>query len=848
MRTKTYLSAALAILAMGSCKNLTIPEPDSQDIITFSATLTPAEAEEKTGSKTTRLDSRGKTATLLSWVEPMATPATKGCVVSEVGEKFLVKGYAFQGEDGWNGFPNATLLFTDMAIKKNGVWEPEGKTVWPDNGNALRVYALAPYNAAAVEGGSGETPSYSFVVDSKTETQTDLLEGCSDDYTEKADNMAVSFRHVLAGVRVTTRDFSVGGAVQKIVLAGVNSFGKKDFGKDGWYEQGQPDTYSVTVSADVPALGQMQEYEENATFLVIPQQCPDKAELKVFFNTNGNDYVFTYPLKGTELKAGTVTSFVISFDPDAFASGITLSSCEPFNTAGKETKSVILKSFQADEQGIRRNKPWKILGYSIDGGTSWQTTSPQWLTISKLAGVGSINGETIEVTVAEREMKTRAVFVPSEYREKDINEKLRQKEEVGTEENPIDLSMQDCYGVASPTRNTANCYIVREPGWYKIPLIYGNAIKRGATNTGAFYKHGASVALEDSWREEFGISSSPYIKKHAEAVGKSLTKARVLWTDSKYDVKIMPFLADADTECPYIVFHIPAGEIEQANVLIGVEDSDGNVAWSWHVWITGEDVMPKTAVRDTLSVTLLSSQLGWNGWGYQESLSYAEERECLVKFAQTGTTDSRTAILRVFCPRITGVTNNKDTRAASIAFYQWGRKDPITSLPDAESLIFSTDEATQSDLHANPTAWYSGRTVASHFWNMNTEKDIVKSIYDPCPAGWRVPNKGFDRVFLMADMNMNTYILARPYLAQEFNNGWYFQCSTNDRHGTYVPAVGLRGKSYTYIGERASYWTNAYGNGKFLTTTLINDGRLSHVVVKTTSTSESASMIWPEME
>lgn len=50
----------------------------------------------------------------------------------------------------------------------------------------------------------------------------------------------------------------------------------------------------------------------------------------------------------------------------------------------------------------------------------------------------------------------------------------------------IDLSMVDNAGNARASMMTANCYLVHAAGDYKLPLIYGNAIKNGAVNTVAF--------------------------------------------------------------------------------------------------------------------------------------------------------------------------------------------------------------------------------------------------------------------------------------------------------------------------------------------------------------------------
>ena len=44
-------------------------------------------------------------------------------------------------------------------------------------------------------------------------------------------------------------------------------------------------------------------------------------------------------------------------------------------------------------------------------------------------------------------------------------------------ESATDLSLMDIYG-KTITRSTANCYVVSKPGFYKIPMVYGNAIKK----------------------------------------------------------------------------------------------------------------------------------------------------------------------------------------------------------------------------------------------------------------------------------------------------------------------------------------------------------------------------------
>ena len=55
---------------------------------------------------------------------------------------------------------------------------------------------------------------------------------------------------------------------------------------------------------------------------------------------------------------------------------------------------------------------------------------------------------------------------------------LRQAQQRGSAATPFDLSTQ---GDTRP-RTTANSYLITAPGFYRIPLVYCNAIENGATN------------------------------------------------------------------------------------------------------------------------------------------------------------------------------------------------------------------------------------------------------------------------------------------------------------------------------------------------------------------------------
>jgi NADPH2:quinone reductase len=53
----------------------------------------------------------------------------------------------------------------------------------------------------------------------------------------------------------------------------------------------------------------------------------------------------------------------------------------------------------------------------------------------------------------------------------------------GSETTPYNLSNNTG---GNTVENTANCYVVNAPGYYSLPLVYGNAIKNSATNASAY--------------------------------------------------------------------------------------------------------------------------------------------------------------------------------------------------------------------------------------------------------------------------------------------------------------------------------------------------------------------------
>lgn len=165
-----------------------------------------------------------------------------------------------------------------------------------------------------------------------------------------------------------------------------------------------------------------------------------------------------------------------------------------------------------------------------------------------------------------------------------------------------------------------------------------------------------------------------------------------------------------------------ADTFKEGNAVIAAKDAEGTILWSWHIWLTDQ---PK-------------------GQEYYNNAGTVMDRNLGATSASPG-----------------------DVGALGL-LYQWGRKDPflgsssISSLTRAESTIswpdyiaFSQVSCTINWSIANPTTYLFGSSYDWLYMDDLSEPDPskydndrwttsikAKSIYDPCPQGWRIPDGG----------------------------------------------------------------------------------------------------------
>ena len=157
--------------------------------------------------------------------------------------------------------------------------------------------------------------------------------------------------------------------------------------------------------------------------------------------------------------------------------------------------------------------------------------------------------------------------------------------------------------------------------------------------------------------------------------------------------------------------------------------------------------------------------------------------------------------------------------------YQWGRKDPfmgsssVTASVEAKAtisfptVVVSTATVGTVDYATkNPTTMIKGQT--DNDWMHEVDKTLWasdKTIYDPCPAGWRIPEAGENGVWAKAAGKIQ--ISPNPF--DSVNKGVQFGGIMGSDSNIWYPATGYYGKAngeFYGTGSSATYPSTTLGS------------------------------------
>lgn len=312
-----------------------------------------------------------------------------------------------------------------------------------------------------------------------------------------------------------------------------------------------------------------------------------------------------------------------------------------------------------------------------------------------------------------------------------------------------------------------------EPGtsYYFMPYISVNKVTAygeiGDFTTAALPVYGTDVAgtdLSDAAKAPANcyIVSAPGQYKFPAMMGnggeyvKGGASAEVLWESygTSTTPKVGSLISKAEFKDNYVAFEVPNG-YSAGNAVIAVKNEAGTVLWSWHIWLLADKI---------------EEQEYYNGAG-------------------------------VMMDRNLGATSAVPGSVGALGlFYQWGRKDPFLGscrIDDAEMagstakwpdpVLADENAGTVQYAVGNPMTFIKAQD-SPYDWSYVRTDNLWKSkktIYDPCPSGWRVPDGGENGVW-----------------AKALKKSGYFSVSFND----YNCGAEMSGR----LGDSSTIWYPAH--------------------------------------
>jgi len=328
--------------------------------------------------------------------------------------------------------------------------------------------------------------------------------------------------------------------------------------------------------------------------------------------------------------------------------------------------------------------------------------------------------------------------------------KFSKKENIDTYANFVDkpTSATDLSALG-----TANCYIVSTGGTYKFKTVQGNSTR----------SVGDIKGVKVLW-ETFGTNVAP-------SAG-DLIKANISYSDN------------------YITFSTN-DTYKKGNALIAAytdaDCTDGNVLWSWHIWLTD---VPAEQVYNNSAGTMMDRNIG-------------------------------------------ALSTTPGNISSHGFYYQWGRKDPLIGVDGYSFPIRITPNNAFSSTNTSSTkgtieyatkhpSTYIGNDEGNDwiYYGSGEEPDITlwkksnsnKSVFDPCPVGWRVPDGGNEGVWATAFAKISSWTNSSNF--DSVNRGMDFG-STDTKLCTgivWYPASGYYDEEDVEIYDRRSageYWSAA---------------------------------------
>ena len=749
---------------------------------------------------------------------------------------------------GIRGTSASTILtnpewFHAKKTKSNG--ELYSPIYWAFSQPFARFFAVSPntesYSKMTINNTDANgSPSVEFEVNTDVTKEVDLMTACSGDVQYATQNVQpttkLDFRHALTGIRFAVgQNLSWNKTIDKVELRNVLLKSKYVLSKQfngtgaawdhtGYSMRGNAVLSGVSVSTSAsPNTTIMGNAGDNYTFYMIPQQLTGLVTAYVHC-TDGT--TITVPLKG-EWKAGTTRTYKLSQTNSTWSYNITATDPSAAAYDAITTGNYGITSYREDPATHQQQAvAWKVVGYSVDGGTTYTTNKPAWLTsLSKTEGDGG--------TAADQGTATLTKDVTDLLAKR--NKALKEATALGSASAPYDLSTKG----GSVNRSTANCYVISAPGHYRIPLVYGNAIENGATNANAYISHAPTGTSNEQYvlrafrDHNNNPITDPWIEKTHSGANNGVDGAEVVWADAA-DLVYSPSIVHDGSDA-FLDFEVKAADIQSGNAVVAVTKGSGaskTVLWSWHLWFAPKDALDKIPVTNYQGkvYNFTKETLGWKPTQWSGS-TYDKPRTVKVKVEQTvgnnGT--KQDAVINI-------TQNPGSVKTGATTLYQFGRKDAFPGVATSDLKAGSITENAGDNMSIknniqNPDKFYIyGSSVWTNYgyynlwsadntvtggYNIGNDNPVVKTVYDPCPVGFKMPANnaftGFTTTGLNSTSQSELNVDGTDDWQQWTNNfGHNFWTNSSKTATINFPASGFRlniDGSLNSVGNFGYYWS-----------------------------------------
>ena len=290
----------------------------------------------------------------------------------------------------------------------------------------------------------------------------------------------------------------------------------------------------------------------------------------------------------------------------------------------------------------------------------------------------------------------------------------------GTLDKGIKLVFTMADGKTQKYKSSSNSLAIKSNGVKKL-----GTIKESDLSDVVYEDLSASATANCYLVSKEGNYKFKAVQGNSETSVGTVASVSVLWESFGTNEKpsVGDLIDSASYSDGYIRFSTPA-TFRNGNAVIAAKDAKGTILWSWHIWCSAEGWQPQTYYND--AGVMMDRNLGATS---------------------------------------ASIPASADDAGSAGLLYQWGRKDPflgtssfkaLTRAASTGTLVNSSKTITAALAIQNPMTLYSG-DLPDDSWGS------TKTIYDPCPAGWRVPDGGESGIWAKASSGKDFSVTQGTY-------------------------------------------------------------------------------------